>query len=573
MGKEKIDYKAPIKRLGRLLFEERKMIYLIFTYAIINGIIVLTLPLGIQAILNFILGGRVSSSWVILVVIVVIGLTVSGWVQIVQLSLTEKLQQRIFAKSSFEIAVRLPRIKLEALQGQYTPQMINRFFDTVNLQKGIAKLLVELPTSTLQVFFGFLLISFYHPFFLFFSIAVIVFLYILFRYTGPKGVLSSIDESTQKYDVANWLEELARTPGTFKLGGFSNLPLIRVDKLISGYLHFRNKHFGVLLTQYKIMVALKVVTISSLIVMGSLLLIDSQISLGQFVAAEIIIILIMNSIEKIILSLETVYDVLTSVEKLGSITDLPLEEEVNENSQKVTEENGFAIGVSNLEFSYPGSSVTTIRKLSFEISKSEKVCLIGPSGSGKSTLLQLICGFYEEFKGRITYNDIPLSALQLNMLRMDIGSNVWQETIFHGTLRENISLSKDGVTDKMIYYALEKVGASNAVNLLNEGLNTMLYPEGLKLSRVLVRKLILARAIVSRPKLLIVQIDADIFTNLEKQTFYDYLFEQPWSIIAVTRDEDFVKKCNRTLLLDQGSIVFAGDYKSLKASNHVEFIR
>ncbi len=573
MGKEAIDYKAPIRRLGRLLFEERKMIYLIFTYAIINGIIVLTLPLGIQAILNFILGGRVSSSWVILVVIVVIGLTVSGWVQIIQLSLTEKLQQRIFAKSSFEIAVRLPRIKLEALQGQYTPQMINRFFDTVNLQKGIAKLLVELPTSTLQVFFGFLLISFYHPFFLFFSIAVIVFLYILFRYTGPKGVLSSLDESTQKYDVANWLEELARTPGTFKLGGFSNLPLIRVDKLISGYLHFRNKHFGVLLTQYKIMVALKVVTISSLIVMGSLLLIDSQISLGQFVAAEIIIILIMNSIEKIILSLETVYDVLTSVEKLGSITDLPLEEEVHANSQKIVEDRGFAVGVTDLEFTYPGSSVSTIKKLSLEISKGEKVCLIGPSGSGKSTLLQLICGFYEEFKGRITYNDIPLSALQLNMLRMDIGSNVWQETIFHGTLRENISLSKDGVTDKMIYHAIEKVGASASVNLLNEGLNTMLYPEGLKLSRVLVRKLILARAIVSSPKLLIVQIDSDIFTNLEKQVFYDYLFEQPWSIIGVTRDEDFVKKCNRTLLLDNGNIQFTGDYKSLKASEHVEFIR
>ncbi|NEN23087.1 ATP-binding cassette domain-containing protein [Cryomorpha ignava] len=570
---KQVNYKAPIERLRRLLSEERKMIYLIFTYAIINGIIVLTIPLGIQAILNFILGGRVSSSWVILVFIVITGLTVSGWVQIVQLSLTEKLQQRIFAKSSFEIAVRLPRIKLEALHDQYTPQMINRFFDTVNLQKGIAKLLVELPTSTLQVFFGFLLIALYHPFFVLFSIGVIIFLFLLFKYTGPKGIRTSLQESTKKYDVANWLEELARTPGTFKLGGISNLPLFRIDKLLAGYLHFRNEHFGVLLRQYKIMIALKVVTISSLIVLGSLLLIDNQISLGQFVAAEIIVILIMNSIEKIILSLETVYDVLASVEKLGSITDLPLEEDVNENSQKIVEKNGFSIGVENLEFTYPGSSFPTIRNLSFKLAKSEKVCLLGPSGSGKSTLLQLICGFYEVFKGRITYNDIPLSALQLNMLRMDIGANVWQETIFHGTLRENVSLSKDGVSDEMIYTALEKVGAIPMVNLLSEGLNTMLYPEGLKLSRVLVSKLILARAIVSIPKLLILQVDADIFTNLEKQVFYDYLFAQSWSIIGVSRDEDFIKKCNRTLILDAGSILFSGDYKSLKASNHVEFIR
>lgn len=572
MEKE-VNYKVPIKRLRRLLLEERKMIYLIFTYAIINGIIMLTIPLGIQAILNFILGGRVSSSWVILVFIVITGLTVSGWVQIVQLSLTEKLQQRIFAKSSFEIAIRLPRIKLEALQDQYTPQLINRFFDTVNLQKGIAKLLVELPTSTLQVFFGFLLIALYHPFFLVFSIGVIIFLFLLFRYTGPQGIRTSLQESSKKYDVANWLEELARTPGTFKLGGFSNLPLFKIDKLLAGYLHFRNEHFGVLLRQYKIMISLKVITISSLIILGSLLLIDNQISLGQFVAAEIIVILIMNSIEKIILSLETVYDVLASAEKLGSITDLPLEEDVNETSQKIVEKNGFAIGIESLEFTYPGSSVPTLRNVNFKLSKSEKICLIGPSGSGKSTLLQLICGFYEVFKGRITYNDIPLSALQLNMLRVDIGANVWQETIFQGTLRENISLSKDGVSDEMIYTALEKVGAIPMVNLLNAGLNTMLYPEGLKLSRVLVSKIILARAIVSIPKLLILQVDSDIFTHDEKQIFYDYLFSQSWSIIGVSKDDDFIKKCSRTLLLDSGSILFSGDYKSFKASSHVEFIR
>ena len=166
------DYNSyrPVQRLVRLLKSESKIIYLILFYALINGIIVLTLPLGIQAIVNYILGGRVSSSWVILVIIVVLGLTLSGIIQIAQMTLTERLQQRIFAKSGFEFAIRLPRIKLEAFQNRYAPEMVNQFFDTVNLQKGLAKLLVDYPTAALQVLFGLILISVYHPFFLFFSL-------------------------------------------------------------------------------------------------------------------------------------------------------------------------------------------------------------------------------------------------------------------------------------------------------------------------------------------------------------------------------------------------------------------
>ncbi|HKK38308.1 MAG TPA: ABC transporter transmembrane domain-containing protein, partial [Cryomorphaceae bacterium] len=318
-------YNKPVKRLGRLLRSERKIIYLILFYAMVNGIIVLTLPLGIQAILNFIMGGRVTSSWVILIVIVVLGLTISGLIQIAQMTLTERLQQRIFAKSSFELAVRIPKIKVEAFQNRYAPEMMNQFFDTVNLQKGLAKLLVDFPTATLQVLFGLILISVYHPFFLFFSLIIIFLLWLLFRYTGPQGVITSLKESSHKYEVAHWLEEVARTMGTFKLAGITNLPLLKVDKLIMGYLYFRRKHFGILITQYKTMIAFKVVTTGALLIMGSILLIDNQISLGQFVAAEIIIILIMNSIEKLIVGLESVYDVLTSVEKLGALTDMPLE--------------------------------------------------------------------------------------------------------------------------------------------------------------------------------------------------------------------------------------------------------
>ncbi len=349
-----------VRRLRRLLYTERRIIWLILFYAMLNGIIVLTLPLGIQAIINYIMGGRLSSSWLILIFVVSGGLVLSGLIQIAQMTMTERLQQRIFTKSSFELAVRIPRIKLEAIHNRYAPEMVNQFFDTVTLQKGMTKLLVDYPTSLLQITFGLTLISIYHPFFLIFSVSVILLLYLLFKFTGPQGIKTSLSESTSKYEVAHWLEELARTMGTFKLAGRTNLPLLRIDKLILSYLEFRNKHFSIIIVQYKAMVAFKVIVVAALLVMGSLLLISNEISIGQFVAAEIIIILIMNSLEKLIVGLETVYDTLTSVEKLGALTDMPLENDNNTKPVYPENQYGFSVSLENLRFRYPSTSSLVI---------------------------------------------------------------------------------------------------------------------------------------------------------------------------------------------------------------------
>jgi len=565
---------VPVKRLGRFIRSERKIMYLILFYALINGIIVLTLPLGIQAILNFILGGRVSSSWFILIVIVISGLIASGAIQIAQLSLTEKLQQRIFAQSSFSFAIRLPRIKIDAMQNRYAPEMVNQFFDTVTLQKGIAKLLVDFPTATLQVFFGLILISVYHPFFLFFSVAVLLTLYILFRYTMPIGIVTSLKESAHKYEVAHWLEELARTMGTFKLAGITNLPLIKVDKLVMGYLYFRQKHFAILMTQFRTMIAFKVISVGTLLIMGSLLLIDGQISLGQFVAAEIIIILIMNSIEKLIVGLEDVYDVLTSVEKIGAVIDLPLEEEKVRNPRIISACEAFEVGIEDLGFSYPGTERRIINGFNLTVKAGEKIAIAGRDGSGKSTLLQLITGLYDHYQGRITYNGIPLSALCHDHLRLAIGDNIWHEAIFKGTLRENITLGKKGVTDDEVTEVLEAVSATEPMNMLDDGLNTMLSSGGQRIPKSFAAKIILARAVVYKPKLILFEDDTAALHQFEQRKFLDYLFSQSFTVIATSNGSEFLKRAHRTLFIDKGMVVFDGSYTDLISNDsYARYIR
>ena len=193
-----IDTKATWQRFFRLFQLERKDIYQVFYYAIFAGLVSLSLPLGVQAIINLIQGAQISSSWIILVILVTIGVSFAGALQIMQMRIIETLQQRIFTRSSFELSYRFPRIRMSQLRNLYPPELANRFFDTLTLQKGLSKILIDVPTALIQILFALVLLSFYHPFFIFFGIFLLSLMFFVFRYTVKRGLETSIVESKYK---------------------------------------------------------------------------------------------------------------------------------------------------------------------------------------------------------------------------------------------------------------------------------------------------------------------------------------------------------------------------------------
>ena len=301
--KEKL---SPLARFWRMLKPDRKEIRDVYVYGIFNGIIWLSLPLGIQAIVNLIQGGQVNAAWILLVAVVVLGVALTGILQIFQLRITENIQQRIFTRASLEFTYRVPRIKLEQLYKYYAPELMNRFFDVTSVQKGLSKLLIDFSSAGLQVIFGLLLLSFYHPFFVLFSMVLLFLVYIIFRFTAKPGLEASIRESSHKYALAHWLEETARTSITFKLAGNTDLPLKKADAHTTAYLGAREKHFKILIQQYSLLTFFKVLVATGLLAIGGLLVMEQLMNIGQFIAAEIIIITVMSSVEKLILSLETI---------------------------------------------------------------------------------------------------------------------------------------------------------------------------------------------------------------------------------------------------------------------------
>lgn len=539
----------PVTRILRLVKLERKEIGAIYFYAILAGLIQLSLPLGIQSIIGFILGATMSTSLKILIVLVVAGVLVGGLLQINQMKIIEKIQQRIFVRFSFQIAEKIPKLDLKQTDSYYLPELVNRFFDITALQKSLSKLLLDIPTASIQILFGLVLLSFYHPLFILLSILLVAILAVILYYTGSKGLETSLTESRHKYGVAGWLEEMARAIKSIKFSKGSHFHMQKADERIVAYLQYRTAHFKILLFQYRILVLFKTVITASMLIIGSFLLVNQQLNIGQFIAAEIVIITVINSVEKLINNLDSVYDVLTSVEKIGKITDKPIE---HSGSLAIKEgETGYEIEMVDVSFGYDETK-NIIHNLSLKIEPGEKVCIMGAEGSGKSTLLKLLTGSYTEFGGNILVNKIPIKNYDIQSLRSHTGIFLSQQDIFQGSLEENITMGNKDIDRTEVIDLFEKVGLSNFLHSLKDGFDTQLDPTGHRLSKNVIHKLLLVRALVNEPRLLLME---DPLAGLEEtysQQIQKLLLDKknPATVIISTNDENFARLCDKTIRIN-----------------------
>lgn len=526
---------TPLQRLNRLLKLDKKDITQVYIYALFNGLVNLSLPLGIQAIVNLIQGGEVSTAWIVMVGFVILGIAITGFLQLLQLRIVENIAQRTFTRASFEMVVRIPRILYKELYGHYAPELANRFFDTLTIQKGLPKILIDFSLAAFQIIVGLIVLSLYHPFFILFGVLLIALIYTILAFTGPAGLRTSLQESKYKYGVAHWLEEIARTKLTFKLATQPMAALAKMDDKVAGYLTSRESHFQILIRQFLHLIGFKVLVAAGLLIIGSLLVFRQEMNIGQFVAAEIIIILIINSVEKLIKTLDSIYDVLTALEKIGQVTDMKLD---NEKGIAFPAANDFiSVSAKNLSFSYP-SSERVLDNLSFELLAGKSLCITGPSGSGKSTLIQLLSGILEPQSGIISFDDLSLQSLQYDSLREHIGFVLMGSQIFQGTLAENISLGRPGITTERILQCIHLVKLDEFLQRDPLGLNMLLDPEGKRIPGSVVNKIILARAIANNPKLLILEDPLDQIAAKEKEEIISKLTDRnkPWRIIIATVD-------------------------------------
>lgn len=546
---------TPLQRFYNLLKLDRRDISQIFFYAIFSGLVSLSLPLGIQAIINLIQAGRVSVSWIVLVLIVVIGVALVGILSLMQLRITENLQQKIFVRSSFEFGYRLPKIKFEELYNQYPPELANRFFDTLTIQKGTSKLLIDFSTALLQIVFGILLLSLYHPFFIFFGVLLAFLLYSIFRFSFEAGLSSSLKESKYKYKVVSWLQEIARNNFSFRKQENFDFALEKNNHLVAEYINYREKHFKVIKRQFTQLIAFKVIITASLLLIGGYLVLNQKMNIGQFVAAEIIILLVINSVEKIIIGLESLYDVLTSVEKIGQIVDLKMEDLSEKNTEYCF--TNISIETENLNFKYPDATDEVLSDINLKIAPSEKIYLDGVNGSGKSTLIRILAGLIQPTSGSFYINDDTYRKIDLAQYRSQISTIIQGETPFEGTVLENITMNNPSISNEDIKWAIESVQLGSFIKTLPDGLDTKIFPDGRQLSSSNAQKILLARSIVNKPKIVFYEDPFDKMDEEASQNIITFLTESsnPWTVIVSSKNKHWEEKCSRKITLQNGKII------------------
>lgn len=544
---------SPHERLRELLRSERRDLGILVVYGVFAGLLFLVIPIAIQAIVNTVGFGLLLQPLLILATGVVVGLLFAGALQAVQTHIIELIQRRIFVRVAGDLAYRLPRTRREALDHVYAPELVNRFFDVLTVQKSAAILLFDGMTVVIQSAIGLVFLALYHPVLLGFDIVLIVALLAIFVVLGAGGTKTAIDESKTKYAVAAWLEEIARHPMTFRSSGGVAIAADRADQLTLRYLDARESHFRVVFRQILGVLLLQALVSFLLLAIGGFLVTQRELSLGQLVAAEFIVTVVTAAFAKLGKQIEVYYDLLAAMDKLGRLTDLPLEQQSG--SQLSRAGKPLAISLHDVTYAYDEQHVV-LRDLNLQVGPREHIAVTGIHGAGKSTFLDLLYGLRQPTSGSITVDGVNLRELAPSQWREQV-EVVREIEVFEGSVFDNVRLGRIQLKESDVREALKAVALEEAIAHLPEGLHTTLSTGGAPLSPGQARRLMVARAIAARPRLLLLDEALGHLDPFAQEATLNALFapDVPWTLVAVTYNPDAVRRCQRVFSLRDGRLV------------------
>lgn len=533
----------PLRRLMRHLTIEKPIILTIILYSIAIGLLSLSLPIATQSLVNTIAFGNMYQPIVILTIIMAVVLIVAAMLQSLRVWVVEVLQQRLFVRVASDSVNRLLRARGDAFEEHHGPELVNRFFDVVTLQKAAASLLIDGLTIVMQSTIGLVLLALYHPWLLAFDLFLLAAILFIIFPLGRGAVTTAVNESRAKYEVVAWFEEVARHHITFKSPDAASLAITRADELTGRYLKYRKQHFRILFRQVVGSYGLHAIASATLLGVGGFLVINRQLTLGQLVAAELVVEMVVIGFSKLGKHLESYYDLLAAMDKLGYIEDLPLEPDPPVPTPALSRAPAEA-ALRSISLSYGVRPV--FLNTSMDIRPGLCIGLSGWSGNGKSTLLDLFYGLREPSTGAVEIDSIDLREWDRSKLRQQV-MLIRSAEIFEGTILDNLQLGNQAVDLMEVRWALDKVGLLADVQAFPEGLNTELSTGGRPLSEGQAMRLVFARALVRRPRFLLIDEALDSIKDAPgADVLMQSLFakDKPWTLIVASASPDLLARCD-----------------------------
>jgi ABC-type bacteriocin/lantibiotic exporter with double-glycine peptidase domain len=531
LGAQRFGSDSPWKRLRALISLEHRELATLIVYAVVLGGLSLAVPVAAQVLVNTIAFGSLLQPLVALVGLLLGVLVFSGLVQVVQWYAVEVLQRRIFVRVAEDFARRLTSARYEAHDETDVQELSNRFFEVVGLQKAASRLLLDGLGLALQTLVGLLLLAFYHPVLLAFDVALIIALGIVIA-LGWGAVPTAMEESRAKYRVAAWLQGVAGNPALFKRESAARLAALRTDALTREYLRTRRRHYARVLRQLIGGVGVQVVAMVTLLGLGGWLVIRGELTLGQLVAAELVVGLIGVGFAKIGKHLEAGYDLLASLDKIGRVIDLPCDETTVE----APGSEPFQLRVSNV-WAREGVG----GPINVTIDAGDRLLVDGPPGTGKSSFLEVLAGLRQPAHGNVGGQASRSLRARAVLVRPD--------DFVPGTVLDNLRVARPEIGDDDAWALLRQVRLAPTVAELADGLDTPLLARGTPLSSVALARLNVARAIAADPQMMVIDGALDrIAESGDLATIEEVLGPRaPWAAVVVSGHSAVRERCAHIL--------------------------
>ncbi len=542
-------FQAMLGHLGLLFRLEKRILALIFSYSLAIGLFSLIVPLTVQELVNTFAFAIQPITIVTLAGIMVAALAFVGAFRTLQYYAVEVLERRVFARMTIAMTQQVPHMRFQG----FKPRFANYFVETVFMQRALSVLLVDLINVVVGGAVGMTILVFYHPYFLLYNALLLVGFNVIFFLLAHGGLRTTIDMSHAKYDTLHWIQEIAYNLLHFKATDSQSLLMQKTDQLIEKYVECRRARFNVLVRQYLGSVGWQAVAHGGVLATAGWLLSIGQLTLGQLVAAEVVVSGLLINFESVVKRMGHVYYFLTALAELDFFFSLPKDQDSAVLSVPLPDPTIHGIRVTCKELTVRHDEVPVFENFDLEITPGEKIGIYASTTVAKTALARVLAGLEAPTSGVIRYNGVDLRHLDLHAINRCRGFMLdSQLSLFEGTIEENIVLGRSYVPYSDVRWALRVAELEEEIDALPQGIKTPVRAPGKILAPTHILRILLARAILARPQILIFD---GIMHNMQpamRETILRRLCgkDEPWSVIFVSNDPNLTSHVDRRIILD-----------------------
>lgn len=535
----------PLKRFIGLLWMDRRDIRSVILFALVSVILGLAAPLAVESLVNVVSWGIYLQPLLVLALILFVFLGMSAALGVLQAVVVEGIQRRLFVRIVCDLSHRFPRVNQHQLVSVYPRELANRVFEIMTIQKASAELLIDGISIILLTVTGVVLLGFYHPFLLGFDLVLVLLMTVVTILLGRGAIGTSIQESRSKYATFHWLQDIIQFPAAFRVNGGESLAIARASQLATDYVFYRKTHFRIMLRQLIFAAGLQVVALTTLLGLGGWLVITGQLTLGQLIASELVVATVVGAFAKAGKSIEKFYDLMAGVEKVGHLVDLATDpiDPVSIESQGAlpVQWQDLSIDYGLQSFHVPA---TKVEPSSVQAVVTREYC---------RPFAQVLVGLLDPHHGMVTVAGVNVRQLTVGRQQGQWIGYASRSEVFHGSIAENIDLRRNKLGRPRIREVLQDVGLLKDVMALPEGLNTPLLTDGFPLSESQKSKLIMARALATRPRVLVIEGLLDGLPERDQQSLLSFIKSnrQHWTTIVITGDAKIASECDAQILLEE----------------------